>query len=229
MSDGGLIFEKIPAIMAEVGAIAKDQEGYGFAYRGIDQFMNVLHPILVRHEVFIAPEVERVEYTYNDKIKTPFHTRAVMRYTLYTTDGSSVSCSVCAEGLDNADKASNKVNSFGWKYAAMQIFSIPTEDMAEGDSETPDTSAVEDEADAVIASQVAQIRTALADNGTQESVAEDYLRSIGKLREGMTLADISTTFGATITGDEGALVRMIEAIDDYKANVDAELNNRAAE
>src|SRR5690606_11320769 len=43
-----------------------------------------------------------------------------------------------AEGLDSGDKATNKALSAALKYALIQTFSIPTEDMAEGDAESPE-------------------------------------------------------------------------------------------
>ena len=54
-----LIHEKISAIMSEIGAIGKDQtnKSQGFKYRGIDDVMNALQPLLVKHGVFVVPEV----------------------------------------------------------------------------------------------------------------------------------------------------------------------------
>jgi hypothetical protein len=83
------------------------------------------------------------------------HVSIMMEYDFYAEDGSKVTVGpVPAEGLDSGDKATNKALSAALKYALIQTFSIPTEDMAEADFETPeigtakavtvtDTSAVE--------------------------------------------------------------------------------------
>ncbi|MBR2681016.1 MAG: ERF family protein, partial [Exiguobacterium sp.] len=46
-----------------------------------------------------------------------------------------VSCVVIGEGMDTGDKASNKAMSVGMKYAAFQLFMIPTEEMIDPDAE----------------------------------------------------------------------------------------------
>jgi hypothetical protein len=62
-----------------------------------------------------------------------------MKYHFYAEDGSTVSVGpVPAEGLDSGDKATNKALSAALKYALIQTFSIPTEDMAEADLDSPE-------------------------------------------------------------------------------------------
>ena len=53
------IFESITAIMQEIPAIGKEKKNQqqGFKYRGIDDVMNALQPILSKHKVFVVPEV----------------------------------------------------------------------------------------------------------------------------------------------------------------------------
>ena len=53
------IYQKINAIMRELPAIGKDKQNkqQGFAYRGIDDVMNALFPLLAKHGVFVVPEV----------------------------------------------------------------------------------------------------------------------------------------------------------------------------
>ena len=47
------------AVMKDIGPVTKDQKNttQGFKFRGIDQFVNALHPVLVKHQVFVVPRV----------------------------------------------------------------------------------------------------------------------------------------------------------------------------
>jgi len=51
----GKIYKAIADAMAEVSPVAKNKENAGqrFMYRGIDDIMNELHPILVKHRIFV--------------------------------------------------------------------------------------------------------------------------------------------------------------------------------
>jgi hypothetical protein len=67
------------------------------------------------------------------------HVTIMMEYDFYAEDGSKVTVGpIPAEGLDSGDKATNKALSAALKYALIQTFSVPTEDMAEADLETPE-------------------------------------------------------------------------------------------
>lgn len=138
MSD---IYSAIAAIMEECPAISKKQKNQqqGFMYRGIDVVMNVLQPLMSKHKVFAVPEVlesERQERT-TAKGGTLIYTVLKVKYTFYAADGSSVYAVVQGEGMDSADKSSNKAMSVAFKYACFQVFCIPTEEMKDPDAETP--------------------------------------------------------------------------------------------
>ena len=55
----GKIYKAIPCIMSEINAVEKNKKNkqQGFMYRGIDDVMNAINPALVKHNVFIVPEV----------------------------------------------------------------------------------------------------------------------------------------------------------------------------
>jgi hypothetical protein len=60
-----------------------------------------------------------------------------VEYWCYAGDGSALVIGpLWAEGLDNSDKGTNKALAVAQKYALLQTFTIPTEDVAEGDRET---------------------------------------------------------------------------------------------
>ena len=108
-------------------------------YRGVDAVMNALNPVLTANHVFCVPEVleQHREERQTRNGGNLIYSILKMCYTLYAEDGSSVSATVIGEGMDSADKSSNKAMSVAYKYAMFQIFSIPTEEMADPDADTP--------------------------------------------------------------------------------------------
>lgn len=135
------IHEAIQAILSEIPAIGKTKKNQqqGFQYRGIDDVMNALNPLLSKHGVFCAPEVlDR----YREERETKSggvlaFTTLTVKYTFYAKDGSSISAVVVGEGMDSGDKSTNKALAVAMKYAMFQVFCIPTEEMKDPDSETP--------------------------------------------------------------------------------------------
>lgn len=137
-----LIYEQMAKVMEEVGAIGKDatNKSQGFKYRGIDQVYNALNPLLAKHKIFTMPKVlnsEREERKSNNG-GALLYSRVTMEYSFFTTDGSCVTCSVIGEGMDSGDKATNKAMAIAHKYALLQAFCIPTEDMPDPDAECHD-------------------------------------------------------------------------------------------
>jgi hypothetical protein len=139
MAENGKIYEAISNVMAEIGAISKEKKNLqqGFMYRGIDDVMNALQPALVKHKVFIAPEVlsEQREERTTQKGGVMFSVRLEISYKFYATDGSFVETKVIGEAMDSGDKATNKAMSIAYKYACFQVFCIPTEEMIDPDNE----------------------------------------------------------------------------------------------
>lgn len=141
-----LIYKKMSEVMREIGHIGKDQKNtaQGFKFRGVDQFVNALYPALTKHGVFMVPRCVSEQHELKEvtrssgKVGYDKHVTILMEYDFFAEDGSKVTVGpVPAEGLDSGDKATNKALSASLKYALIQTFSIPTEDMAEGDLETP--------------------------------------------------------------------------------------------
>lgn len=143
-----LIYKEIAAILNEVGAIGKDKKNVqqGFMFRGIDQVMNALHPLLAEFGVFVVPEVLE---THREERTTKLggniiYTVHKVKYHFTATDGSEVCATVVGEGMDSADKSSNKAMAVAFKYACFQLLCIPTEEMAKDDPDnySPEPSTV---------------------------------------------------------------------------------------
>lgn len=134
------IYESICGVMSEIGAIGKEKKNLqqGFMYRGIDDVMNTLQPLFVKHKVFIVPEV--LEHIREDRVSkqgsTLIYSICKIKYTFYAEDGTNVTAVVVGEGMDSGDKATNKAMAIAMKYACFQAFCIPTEEMVDPDNET---------------------------------------------------------------------------------------------
>lgn len=130
-----MIYKAISAVMEDVGAVGKDSvnKQQGFKFRGIDAVMNALNPALVKNKVFVIPEVleQHREERTTSKSALLIYSICKVKYTFFTTDGSSVCATVIGEGMDSGDKATNKAMSIAFKYACFQVFCIPTEELLE--------------------------------------------------------------------------------------------------
>lgn len=133
------IYQAIIGVMADIGAIGKDKKNaqQGFKYRGVDDVMNALQPVMVQHGLFVVPEIidQRREERQTNRGGNLIYSVCTVRYTFYAKDGSSVQCVVIGEGMDSGDKATNKAMSIAFKYACFQVFCIPTEEMKDPDAE----------------------------------------------------------------------------------------------
>lgn len=138
------IYQSITKIMEEVPSIGKTQRNktQGFMYRGIDDVMNALQPLLAKNKVFIVPEI--LEQTREERTTSKggnlIYSICKIKYKFYAEDGSSVEAITIGEGMDSGDKATNKAMAIAMKYALFQVFCIPTDEMKDSDSETPEQS-----------------------------------------------------------------------------------------
>lgn len=177
----------VSAALAKVG-ISKDRynKEQKFAFRGIDQVMNTLAPLLVEHRLLIIPRffdrvmVEKTTKAgglmFNVTVRGEFHFVSV-------DDGTEVVANTFGEGQDTADKATNKAMAVSLKYAVFQTFCVPLDAADDPDSGSPE-GAVKDP-------------TA----GTLEDLTSDFeLRSleVGTLKE---LADIFAAAQATLKAE----------------------------
>ncbi len=121
----------ISAHMAHEG-LAKTQSNQqqGYKFRGIDQVMNALAPLLVKHKLIIIPRCvsRKLRERQTQKGGTLFYAVIHAEFDFVSAeDGSKHTAATYGEGMDSADKATNKAMSAAYKYAAFQTFCIPTE------------------------------------------------------------------------------------------------------
>lgn len=136
------IYQSIAKIMEDIPAIGKDKVNnqQHFKFRGIDDVMNVLHPLLSKYKVFITPEV--LEQTREERNSKQggilIYSICKIKFTFHAEDGTTVTATTIGEGMDSGDKATNKAMAIAMKYALFQVFCIPTEEMVDPDSESPE-------------------------------------------------------------------------------------------
>jgi len=79
-----LIYAAIAAMVGEIGAITKDKrntQGTGYNYRGIDDVMNALNPLLAKHQVFIVPEA--LDKTREERASRSFRSLCLLLQSLF--------------------------------------------------------------------------------------------------------------------------------------------------
>lgn len=136
------IFALIPKIMADLGAIKKDKTNthQNYKFRGIEDMYNSIHPILVKHSVFCAPQiVDRTSESHEGRnakgeAKLSHRVTITVNHRFYADDGSFIDVVTAGEGIDTSDKATNKAMSAAMKYAFIELFSIPTQDIEDSES-----------------------------------------------------------------------------------------------
>ena len=139
--DRPMIHAALAAILADVPAIPKGQRNkqQGYEFRGIDDVMNALHPLFVKHQVVPVPSGVVAEYgqatNKNGTLMTD--ARLTLTYRFYAVDGSYVEAQVQGESRDAADKATNQASSSAFKYLLFQMFVIPLEGTTDSDQESP--------------------------------------------------------------------------------------------
>jgi len=214
-AEAGKIYEQIPKIMADFGAIAKTRSaGNQYKFRGVDDFLNVAHPLLVKYGVFIVPvvldrSIGEMETKQGDAWRVVW---LRVQRTFYASDGSSIVCVTEGEGSDKGDKATNKAMSASLKYALIEVFCVPTEDM--NDSGGGDTSDSEDDSPERVSrtqpppQKARQPGASSAYTGAKESAENrteivgplvEYAKSKGK-HEAWLRLHANKQFGATTLG-----------------------------
>jgi ERF superfamily len=118
--------------LARVG-LSKDRtnQQQHFAYRGVDDLMNVLAPLLVKHKLLILPRVQERTVVERESRQGGAIFSVVLKvdYEFLCVDDDShrLVGPFYGEAMDSGDKATNKATSVAYKYACIQTFCIPTE------------------------------------------------------------------------------------------------------
>lgn len=137
--DQATVHARVLRVIADLPAIGKDSElsapGMKFKYRGIEDVMRVLRPLLAEHGVHLVPahrvvDDQRWETTQGNRSTRHRHVTLETTWTVWGADGDSFEAVTVSEGKDSADKALNKAMTASLKYAVLQVFAV-----ADGDDD----------------------------------------------------------------------------------------------
>lgn len=134
MTEGAHVTKAIAAIIKALGVegISKDRKNLqqGYSFRGIDQAYNALSPLLAEHQLVIVPRMLERQVWERESAKgnALFYVVVTAEFDFISAvDGTMVTARTFGEGMDSADKATNKAMSAAYKYAVWQTFCVPTE------------------------------------------------------------------------------------------------------
>lgn len=131
----------IAALSKEGISKSRENKDQKYNFRGIDNVLNALAPLLAEHKLIIIPKLmsrERTERLTKSGTVLSFVVVEVSYLFQSAQDNSFVWVGPFpGEGMDVSDKATNKAMSAAYKYMAIQTFCIPTEGESDADAETP--------------------------------------------------------------------------------------------
>lgn len=136
------VYQAIAAVAADIAAVGvgktRMNEAQRFRFRGIDDVMNALAGPLARHKLLILPRhlTRTLTERASQKGGALFYAVVESEFDLVSAeDGSKHTVRAFGEGMDSADKATNKAMAAAYKYAAFQAFCIPTEGQGDVDAD----------------------------------------------------------------------------------------------
>ena len=142
------ILEALSKVNEELSAIEKDQQGYGYKFRGINQVLNTLNPLFKKHKIVtrrdsvdIKREVRYVESKKKDFVEVFM----ICEYAFVSLeDGSEFRTKGFGEGQDTSggDKATSMATSNAYKYVIFEMFNIATEEQKDSDQVTAEENGV---------------------------------------------------------------------------------------
>ncbi len=142
-SDVPKVYAAISAVMAHMAGegIGKSRvnEQQRYKFRGIDDVHNALARVLSDNKLVMLPSVQSMA-----REERTTKSGGALNYTILTVDfklvsaedGSHDTIRMVGEAMDSADKSANKAQSAALKYAALQVFMIPTEGDNDADATT---------------------------------------------------------------------------------------------
>lgn len=137
---------KVQSALSKTG-IAKDRtntQGSGYKFRGIDDVYNAVAPLLAEHGLCILPRMiaRDCQDRQSKNGGNLFYVTVEAEFDVVCAeDGSKHTIKTFGEAMDSGDKATNKAMSAAYKYAAFQMFAIPTEGDNDADAHTHEVAA----------------------------------------------------------------------------------------
>lgn len=206
------VYKKMAEVQKQISeaGIEKSQTNahHRFKFRGIDDVMNALSPILSKNNLLVMPSLIESEIVgaTTKAGGAVSHARVKVSYVFIDGDTGSESNAVVfpGEALDNSDKSIGKAMSYAYKTACLQTFCIPLEAQ-----EDPDKVSIE------LDHMLGRIKSLLVETGVDERV---FLEA---MKFGKSSVDMLT--GA----DRVRAINALEKKKKKKKEEDARLENEA--
>lgn len=120
-------------VMARATHLSKDRRATGpfsYNFRGIDDVMNLVGPILRDHGVVVVPETIRDfrHGTIPTKAGTSQHALLQVEFRVYGPRGDSFTITTVGEAMDSGDKSVSKAHSVALRVAYLQALCLPTDE-----------------------------------------------------------------------------------------------------
>lgn len=140
------IHAAMAAIVADFPGISKDHKNpsQGYQYRGIDDGLCALNPLLAKHKVYL--QLCDLVPTFSEGPTTKAGIKQVrctvvglVRF-VSGEDGSYTEASLIGEGIDSGDKAMMKAQANGLKYVIWYSFAVPTAEKKDSEAYPDDDS-----------------------------------------------------------------------------------------
>lgn len=132
--DDRTVYERMADALADFGPIVKKRsKGVTYEFRGIDDVMNALHPILSEHGLFLSPQVEDDWQVNMIETQTKSGARSVsqalFRVSVIVTGRKGDWMRLgpgLAQSHDFGDKAVYQAQQNAIKYVLLEAFCVPT-------------------------------------------------------------------------------------------------------
>lgn len=139
MTETGNIYKTILEIQKKVPTLQKNGVGPStqgsYKFLSVDDILSAVKPLLDEHGVIVVPTLLDHGYEFSKaevkpdgrtpKVATISWVKYEFRF-VDTSDGSSISTVVLAEGADSSDKSTRKSTTSAWKIALIQTFALIT-------------------------------------------------------------------------------------------------------
>ena len=159
------------AVMAEVQGLGKHQRtdsGNRFNFRGVDDVMNAVGPVLRKHGVAVVPTAvthhpEDVTTTKGARMR---NVTVLVTYAIHGPAGDSMPGAAAGEAADSGDKATPKAMSVAFRTFLLQSLCLPT------DEPDPDREQYERAPEPTPQELAQQVYTGLLDSTTEAEARE---------------------------------------------------------
>tara|TARA_R110002074_G_scaffold87188_7_gene192589 strand:+ start:442 stop:1122 length:681 start_codon:yes stop_codon:yes gene_type:complete len=138
-------FTQFSAVQKGISGIGIAKEGVNaqqrYNFRGIDQVMNTLAPLLAEHEVLIVPSVKahNVVPGATKAGGVNFHHYVEVEYYIHSPYGDPLGPFLSfGESLDTSDKGLNKACTAAYKYWVLTALCVPLEGHEDADKTSPE-------------------------------------------------------------------------------------------